>query len=402
MTLNSWQFLLLAAIAVIVLPSLSARPRMAAALVLNGIFAWSYWGAAAVPVAIGFMLAGYVCVRISRGRGTTALALSLVALTSAFLYFRGYGLAWSGAGAQAPTLMAFAGLSFLFFKMVHVVVDSASGALERVTLGGYVTYCLNFTSLLMGPIQRYQDFIAQWEARVTGTLEEHLDAANRVLRGLAKSFVLAPLLSPHVLTPGLPIESLDGGALLLKVYGFYVFLYLDFSGYCDMMIGIARLMGARLPENFDFPFLSRNVSEYWLRVHRSLTVWLTDYVFTPVYRWALDVRALRDRAFLALAASLMLTMFVAGVWHGTTPNFAMFGLVHGVALVAVRGYEQLMVRRLGRTRFRAITGMAGVRAAATALTWTFTSLAYTFFVLDLGESMRVFRHLAVTLAGATP
>lgn len=400
MALNSWLFLILAAGAVVVLPQLAGRPRVAAALAVNAIFAWSCWGMPAMPIALGYILAGYVCARVVRGRGTAALVVGLVPLVCAFIYLRGYRLdAWTGASASAPALMAFTGLSFLFFKMVHVVVDASSGSLDRLTLGGYVNYCLNFTTVLMGPIQRYQDFSDQWDRPATGDFEEHVDAANRVLRGLLKSFVLAPLVAPYVVAPGLPIESLGGGVLLLRIYAFYVFLYLDFSGYCDMVIGIARLMGVRLPENFDFPFLSRNVSEYWLRVHRSLTVWLTDYVFTPVYRWALDTTGLRDRAFLALAASLMVTMLVAGVWHGTTPNFAMFGLVHGLALVAVRGYEQLMVRNLGRTRFRQFTSAWSVRAFATALTYNFTSLAYTFFVLDLGESLRMFRRIAVTLSG---
>ncbi len=401
MTLNSWQFLVLATSAVLVLPRLSGWPRVATALAVNLIFAWSYWGMAAMAVALGYIAAGYVCARVVRTRGGAALVLGLVALTTAFLYLRGYRLdGWTGPGA-APTLLAFTGISFLFFKMVHVVVDAASGSIDRVTLGSYLNYCLNFTTVLMGPIQRYQDFVAQENAPEAASLEDHVDAVNRVLRGLLKSFVLAPFIAPYVLAPGRPIESMGGGTLLLATYGFYVFLYLDFSGYCDTMIGIARLMGLRLPENFDLPFLSRNVSEYWLRVHRSLTLWLTDYIFTPVYLWALHSRGLRARVFLALAGSLMLTMFVAGVWHGTTPNFAVFGLVHGLALVAVRGYEQLMVRKLGRARFREITGMPGVRAAATALTYNFTSLAYTFFVLDLGESMRVFRRLAVALAGAS-
>ena len=120
------------------------------------------------------------------------------------------------------------------------------------------------------------------------------------------------------------------------------------------MIGIGSLMGIRPPENFDFPFLARNVSEYWLRVHRSLTQWLTDYIFTPSYKFALEARVLARHGFVALAASLMVTMVVAGLWHGTTANFLVFGLIHGAALVVMRGYEWTMTGWLGRARFRGL------------------------------------------------
>jgi D-alanyl-lipoteichoic acid acyltransferase DltB (MBOAT superfamily) len=255
----------------------------------------------------------------------------------------------------------------------------------------------------MGPIQRFQDFSTQWTGETSDQprFETYVTAANRVLRGMVKAFALAPLLAPYVLRPGLPIERMGGMELLVAIYAFYVFLYLDFSGYCDIVIGVGILMGIRPPENFRFPFLARDVSAYWLRVHRSLTVWLTDYIFTPAYRFALGARGLGAHAFLALAASLILTMLVAGAWHGTTLNFVVFGLVHGIALVVARGYEHVMVQRMGRAAFRRFTERPVVTAFAVFLTYNFTSLAYTFFVLDVHESLRVMERLAAT-AGLAP
>jgi D-alanyl-lipoteichoic acid acyltransferase DltB (MBOAT superfamily) len=158
-------------------------------------------------------------------------------------------------------------------------------------------------------------------------------------------------------------------------------------------------MGVRPPENFDFPFLARNVSAYWLRVHRSLTLWLTDYVFTPSYRYVLGTAAGDRFPFFALAAALMLTMLVAGLWHGTTLNFVLFGLVHGVALVVARAYEHAVVDRIGRRRFKAFTEWWPVTAAATCLTLTFTSLAYALFVLPAGDAWRLYGRLASWAVG---
>ena len=359
-----------------------------------------------MPVGLAFCLAGYGCARLVQGRGTGVLIASLVVLTTAFVFLRGYTLGGVLAPARPTSagLIAIAGLSFLFFKMIHVVVDAAGGAIGRLSLGRYLNYCLNFTTILMGPIQRYQDFSSQWTGETVERpgFEPYLDAGNRILRGFVKAFVLAPALAPYVLRPGLPIERMGGLELMVAIYAFYIFLYLDFSGYCDIVIGVGSLMGVRPPENFRFPFLARDVSAYWLRVHRSLTTWLTDYIFTPFYRFVLSARGIGRYGFAALSASLLVTMLVAGVWHGTTLNFAVFGLIHGVALVVVRAYEHIMVRRMGRAAFRRFAERPVVTASAVFLTYNFTSLAYVFFVLDVGESVRVVERLAVTAAGLVP
>ena len=397
MALNSWQFLLLAFCAIVGLPATRGWSRACLFLALNLIYAWSYWGGAAAPIGLAFCLAGFAGTRLVAGRSTSVLVGTLAVLTIAFIYLRGYTL---GGLSDAPasstgTLVAIAGLSFLFFKIVHVVVDASAGSVGQPSLVGYLNYSLNFTTFLMGPIQRYQDFTEQWSQRqALEDFEANLDAANRVLRGMVKAFVLAPLVAPFVIEPGLPLETLGGQQLVTMVYAFYVYLYLDFSGYCDIVIGVGAMMGVRPPENFSFPFLSRDVSSYWLRVHRSLTTWLTDYIFTPSYRLLLRVAGPGRHSFLALAAPLMLTMLVAGAWHGTTLNFVVFGLVHGCALVAVRAYDALMTRWLGRAAFRRFTDHPVVAVLAVLLTYNFTSLAYVFFVLDVGEGLRVFGELA--------
>jgi D-alanyl-lipoteichoic acid acyltransferase DltB (MBOAT superfamily) len=399
MPLNSWQFLLLAACAVFVVPIARGSVRTVAFLAINLTFVLSYWGLAAMPIALAFCLGGFGCARLVRGRGAVALFGSLICLTALFVYLRGYTLGEATAPMRLTSggIVAIAGLSFLFFKMIHVVVDAASDSIEQLTVGRYLNYCLNFTTVLMGPIQRYQDFSTQWDCGEAPTgFEAYIDASNRTLRGFVKAFVFAPSLAPYILRPGLPIERMGGFQLLLAIYTFYIFLYFDFSGYCDIVIGIGILMGVRPPENFRFPFLARDVSAYWLRVHQSLTSWLTDYIFTPTYRFALRARGMGVFSFAALAVSLLITMFIAGVWHGPAWHFALFGLIHGVALVIVRGYEQLMIRRLGRAGFRRFAERRLVTVCAVFLTYNFTSIAYLFFVLDLGESMRVLERLAVT------
>ena len=117
---------------------------------------------------------------------------------------------------------------------------------------------------------------------------------------------------------------------------------------------------------------------------------------------AAGARTASSVAEVCAGRDVLVTMLVAGVWHGTTLNFAVFGLIHGVALVVVRAYEQIMVRRMGRAAFRRFAERPLVTASAVFLTYNFTSLAYVFFVLDVGESVRVVERLAVTAAGLVP
>jgi D-alanyl-lipoteichoic acid acyltransferase DltB (MBOAT superfamily) len=167
---------------------------------------------------------------------------------------------------------------------------------------------------------------------------------------------------------------------LLKGWAFYAYLYCDFSGYCDIVIGIGSLLGVRPPENFNFPFFSRNVAEYWLRVHRSLTEWLTAYVFTPLY--AEGLRLWQNAALLAMAVAIMITMVVSGLWHGTTLAFLIFGLLHGFYLVVYRLYEKGLRSALPATQRIALAKNPAVIAASIFVTFNACSLAYLCFIMS--------------------
>jgi D-alanyl-lipoteichoic acid acyltransferase DltB (MBOAT superfamily) len=291
------------------------------------------------------------------------------------------------AGWIVPALRT-AGLSFLFFKVVHVAIDYGGGTIERLPLAEYLIYCFNFTAYLAGPIQRFQDFDEQWSGArepLPAEFEPHLDAALRILRGLVKKYVLATYLAPWAFLPGATIDTASVPHVVAGVYLFYLYLYLDFSGYCDIVIGTGVLLGVRPPENFNFPFLSPNVAQFWLRVHRTLTTWLTDYVFNPVLAALLRRPSWSRRTLLAVSIAMMTTMLVSGLWHGTTANFILFGLAHGVLLTVFRIYEHVMQARLGRKRFAALRRNSIYRISATVLTFATTGFAYVFFVFDITQ-----------------
>lgn len=388
MSLLSLQFFVLVFATILWVRTTRGPARGVGFAVASLVFIHSYLGVAGALVAVGFSVAGYGCALAAR-KGPRSGAFALAVLTLVFVWIQSYSfLGLFLPDVWIPAALRTAGLSFLFFKVVHVAVDYGGGTIGTLPFGRYLVYCFNFTAFLLGPIQRYQEFDEQWTGvrePLAPALEAHLDAVLRILRGLIKKFVLAAWLAGHALLPGADVSPFGLTHIAIGVYLFYVYLYLDFSGYCDIVIGVGALLGVRPPENFDFPFLSPNVAQFWLRVHRTLTTWLTDYVFNPLLAGQLRRSGRAGHVLLATSFAMMTTMLVSGLWHGTTANFVLFGLAHGVLLTVFRVYEHVMQGRLGRKRFAAVRRGLLYRFAATGLTFATTGAAYVFFVLDLTQ-----------------
>ena len=386
-SLLSPAFLVLAVVAVVLLSALRGQPRQLAFLCLNLLFVWRlFLGTAGTASTVLFALLGYGLVRLGMHRGRAGLAFGLALFVLLFIYMRQYEvLSLFVPDSLLTGILGTVGLSFLFFKIVHVVIDGYSGTLGRLDFLTYVNYCLNFTTFLMGPIQRYQDYREQWSGErlaIPLTFEAHVDAVLRMLVGFVKVYVLAVFFQAHALQPDTNLLALTPGSFIVQTYAFWIFLYLNFSGYCDIVIGLGSLFGVRPPENFDRPFLARNISDFWLRQHRSLTLWLTDYVFAPLYKKMLTSPLTARHKFLAAQVSIIVTMSVSGLWHGTTIGFLLFGLVHGLWFVIYRSWDSFLTQRLGRAGVQAFRRNPLTRAGGIVLTFNATALAFVFFQLS--------------------
>jgi D-alanyl-lipoteichoic acid acyltransferase DltB (MBOAT superfamily) len=394
-SLLSAEFLALALITAVMLAVLKNTARQLAFLAANLVFVWVLLlGPAGALSTLLFALLGYLFTWLILTWPRRAFVLCLFAYVLVFVYMRNYYfLGWLLPDGARTDLLATVGLSFLFFKVVHVMVEARSGTLGQLTFINYLNYGLNFTAFMMGPIQRYQDFTAQWEGRkreVPLEFEAHLDAVLRILVGLVKAYVLAEWFAPFTLGAGSDVAAMPIGLLLLQIYAFYFYLYLNFAGYCDVVIGIGELLGVRPPENFDKPFLARNIADFWNRFHRSLTQWLTDYVFSPSYRWGLSRRGGTARPLLAMNGALLLTLMVSGLWHGTTLSFFLFGLLHGLYFVIYRSWEALLARRMGKKRMREWRRRTWVRFFGIVITFNAVAFSFLFFRLDAHQALVAF------------
>ena len=391
-------FLLLSLVAVVALTTLRALPRQLAFLIVNLLFlVVLLLGPARAVALLAFCLLGYVLCRGLSDRRIQGLALPVCALTALFIYMQQYTfLRLLLPDSLLTRMFAVAGLSFLFFKIVHVMIEAQSGTLGRLDLLTYLNYCFGFNTFLMGPIQRFPDYREQWSGEkqaIPLAFEAHLDAVLRILKGLVKAYAIAPWILPHTMAVRTDVADLHWVEMMLAVYLFYPYLYLNFSGYCDVAIGVGCLFGVRPPENFDRPFAARNISDFWLRMHRSLTLWLTDYVFNPVYKWSLQSKWGRGKSLICLNVSLMVTMLISGLWHGTTFAFLLFGILHGLYQIIFRTWDTLLLRRLGRKRLRELREQAWARALGVFLTWNSAAIAYIFFCLSARQGLRVFARI---------
>ncbi len=290
----------------------------------------------------------------------------------------------SPAGSPASRIVLMIGVSYFSFKMIHFMVESYRRKIERPSILSYLTYILFFVPFMSGPINRFNHFALQVSDNVTTGFKHDLIAGGeRIVNGLFKKFVLVQIVHPYVLGNHLQaLADLSSGAVLLGLYASAFYFYFDFSGYSDLAIGSARLMGIQLPENFNYPFLKRNIRELWTNWHMSLTGWLVDYIYWPLVRKMRDARFLRERPVLLSNVGMIITFIACGMWHGEAPNFLLWGAYHGLGISVLTIYQRQkrkvrssFIQQYFRSKASAVIG--------TFFTFNFFAIGLALFVLDL-------------------
>lgn len=230
-----------------------------------------------------------------------------------------------------PKLILPLGISFFTFEFIHYAADCYVGKIERSRVRDYAAFIFFFPTMVAGPIKRFQQFNAELaQARFEpASISQGL---TRIAVGLAKKHVLADtfdMWSVPLNTDALFTSS--RWTILARLVAFTWKMYFDFSAYSDIAIGSARLFGIAVPENFNWPYFARNITDFWRRWHISLMGWLEAYVFVPLLfsRWRFkwfDGRANPRRLFVATLAVFL----VSGIWHGASYNYVVWGIYQGI------------------------------------------------------------------------
>jgi alginate O-acetyltransferase complex protein AlgI len=342
--------------------------------------------AAFLPLA-AFLLFGFLSLRLMQAGATRLFVPILIVGIVSFVWLKKYAFVPSSLFLRAPYVTL--GFSYIFFRVLHLIIDSRAPhtTLPRnISPVSYLNYTLNFTTLVAGPIQRYNQFASTQLAAVPLPLDIFVagEALERIIVGIFKVNVLSLfLLMIHssALDSLATVHAVTGRVFatitLLAVYPFY--LYCNFSGYIDIVIGIARFLRIKLPENFNRPFSSQNSIVFWSRWHITLSSWLQFYVFLPLMRKS--VRRWPSppiEPFLNVFA-LFVTFLLVGLWHGQTSEFVFFGVLLGLGVSLTKLYQVLMTKSIGRERYMALGTDGFYSAAARGLTFTWCALTMLWF-----------------------
>lgn len=220
------------------------------------------------------------------------------------------------------------GISFFVFEFIHYLMDIYRG---KEPIKGPLEFALFpsfFPTQIAGPIKRYHDFVPQLHRPLKLSLKEFDEGVELILWGLFKKVLIADNLAVVVDRTVLHPEALSTLDIWLVFYAFAFQVYMDFSGYTDIARGSAAIMGFKVPKNFDLPYISGSMNEFWKRWHISLSTWLRDYLFIPLGgskygKWG-------------TYRNLLITMTLCGLWHGAALHYVLFGFAHGVLVTGNR------------------------------------------------------------------
>lgn len=394
MIFTTYWFLIFAGI---VVPAYWLIPRAPARLwFIAGacaLFHAHFAGPAGVIPIVVLMAATFAAGR-SRRAGWCLAAVVLCVLT---LCFYKYALFLIGAAVQpwhaglaarlstqthallpgAPPL----GISFFVFEFVHYLLEVRRGGEPIRSPLRFVLFAIFFPSLVAGPIKRYPQFLASLD---TGAQRFDLggiaDGLRRIALGYAKKVLIADNLTFFIEQQQPHFAALDLPGRWLLFAGIALRILLDFSGYSDIAIGFARLVGVQLPENFNWPYLARNLQDFWQRWHISLSSWIRDYIYIPLGGGR--------HGGLRRVLNGLLAFALCGLWHGAAWNFVIWGLYHGAGLALCTTYRQLPA--LGPALGRVFDKEP---FAALVLTQLFAWLGWLLFFYPVPEAWRMARLL---------
>jgi alginate O-acetyltransferase complex protein AlgI len=307
------------------------------------------------------------------------LVLSLIANIGVLAVFKYYNflnsniegiLSFFGYHNPVPYLKILLpiGLSFHTFQAMSYTIEIYRGNQKAEKhFGIYALYVMYYPQLVAGPIERPQNVLHQYHEKHSFDFDNVVKGLNMMAWGFFKKIVVADRLAVYVNEVYKDIPNATSASALIAVIFFSIQIYCDFSGYSNIAIGASKVMGIDLMANFDRPFLSRNITEFWRRWHISLSTWFNDYLYTPL---AINMRNLGK---LAIALALFITFFISGLWHGAGWTFIVYGCIHGIALI----YE-FLTKKLRKRAAKKIPSIIYDNVSI-LLTFCFVSFSWIFF-----------------------
>ena len=312
---------------------------LTASAVFYGYWDWRFLGLLALMILVNEVAAVAVHRQPEPARRKRLTGTAVVFDLAVLGVFKYYGFFVSSLedsfGLEGPALdiVLPVGVSFFTFQAISYVVDVHRQEATPAPLLDFAVYLSFFPQLVAGPIVRATEFLPELRASRTPDRVEASRATLLIARGLVKKVVIADFIGRAIVNDafGTPGEY-SAWDVLFGIYGYAIQIYADFSGYTDMAIGLALLLGFRFPQNFDRPYAAVSVQDFWRRWHMTLSRWLRDYLYVPLG----GNRAGRSATY----RNLLLTMALGGLWHGAAWTFVVWGLYQGLGLAIERALSE--------------------------------------------------------------
>jgi D-alanyl-lipoteichoic acid acyltransferase DltB (MBOAT superfamily) len=295
-----------------------------------------------------------------------------------FLIHKFPALTSSGHPTTMRAVLSAIGFSYVALRMVDLLRSVFEGRHSPPTLPSTINYLVPFHMLAAGPIQSFDDFATQSLAPPALTVHKALHFTERMSWGLFKKFVIASALQKLFLT-GFRVH---GWYFLIEAQVFYIWLYLDFSGLSDIAVGIGGLLGLQTPENFNHPYLARNMINFWERWHISLSQFIRRHLYIPIQLGLMRQTAGRMPLWCSTVA-FTASFALCGLWHAGTLRFLIWGLLNAFGLVVTNFYRHYLTLYLGAKGIKRYLANRSVRILATVVTFEFVVFSLVFIEVPL-------------------
>lgn len=404
MTFLTLPFLIFFIITMALLVLIRGKQQRQIILLLASYVFYAYWDVRFLLLLIFQCLVAYVSAkmicrtRLTKGSSGKPWVLLGVGLCLCVLGFFKYFHFFTGGHFDTLTIILPVGISFYTFQSISYIVDVYRGKIAEpenfLKVSLYISF---FPQLMAGPIVKARDFLPQLDRNPAITWDNIQKGAQIFLMGAIKKAVIADRLAVCVDAVFAAPKAYSSLSIWCAVLAYSIQLYCDFSGYSDMAIGVAKAMGYDLTRNFNLPYLSANVTEFWKRWHISLSSWLQEYLYISLGG--------NRKGPIRTYINLLLTMVLGGLWHGASMNFIIWGALHGLALVVHKLFMKWREGRKSNTGLASKDAVTSKRACfihvlSILCTYLFVCVCWVFFrATDLSSALTILKRMLIFTDG---
>lgn len=270
------------------------------------------------------------------------------------------------------------GISYIIFRLIHYIVEAYRDRVPRSSFSDFALYVLFFPAFLSGPVERFQEFHSQELEKKQIDTQSINYGLLRILSGIIKKVFIADNIGKWVM----PVFTFPQGYarffVIVSIYALAIQIYMDFSGYTDIALGMARLFGYKITENFHKPFLQKNIALFWRNWHISVYTWIRDYFFLPIFGYR--------TSNIKIYIGMFCTMIVFMLWHKFSLNFLILGIYHGIGLVVWYIFQDIK-RRSSRANKEFSSKYLNFLSVFT--TFNFVSFGFIFLKVDIETAGKI-------------